>query len=301
MLDPKETPLLAQARDIFRERHRFTRDIIDRAIAAFGSAWARDCETTLRHLFPTPEKLALAVKGYSAFAVASMRGQLAFERDRTYPSKTYEQAASEVYFNDEYMMGQYLPGLLLSHYLWPHHYRQLQFFDSAFIEPMVLAGASRFAEVGVGTGLYSRRVLERVAGSRGQGFDISPSSKRFADAHIAAFGFQDRYDLTLQDVVAQPMAQMDWIVCVEVLEHLQDPVAFLRALRGSLAEGGRAFITAALTAAHADHIYLYESADAVLEHLTTAGFALEQSFLGAAYKPSAPGVPVPLAAAFVVV
>jgi hypothetical protein len=67
-----------------------------------------------------------------------------------------------------------------------------------------------------------------------------------------------------------------------------------------MAPGAKAFITAALNAAHADHIYLYRTPEAVLAHLVEAGFTLEQSFVGAAYKPSAPGVPVPLAAAFVV-
>jgi len=38
----------------------------------------------------------------------------------------------------------------------------------------------------------------------------------------------------------------------------------------------------------------------VLAHLLEAGFTLEQSFIGAAYRPSAPGVPVPQAAAFIV-
>jgi 2-polyprenyl-3-methyl-5-hydroxy-6-metoxy-1,4-benzoquinol methylase len=100
--------------------------------------------------------------------------------------------------------------------------------------------------------------------------------------------------------VEPPERLADWLVCVEVLEHLEDPVAFLRGLRAAMAPGAKAFITAAINAAHADHIYLYRSADDVLAHLIEAGFTLEQSFVGAAYKPSAPGVPVPEAAAFIV-
>ncbi|MGE3853037.1 MAG: hypothetical protein AB7K09_14940, partial [Planctomycetota bacterium] len=90
------------------------------------------------------------------------------------------------------------------------------------------------------------------------------------------------------------------LVCVEVLEHLEQPVAFLKVLRASLAPGGKAFITAALNAAHTDHIYLYRNREEVWEHLRAAGFTLEQSFVAAAYAPPGPDVPVPLAAAFVV-
>jgi len=301
-IDSRSHPLLAEMRTIFREHHSFSRDIIDRALTAFGNRWAQDCEETLRILFPTQDSLAQAVKGYAAFAWDSMRRQAKFERDRTYPAKTHAAAADEVYFNSDYMMSEYLPGLLLSHFLWPHHYRQLTFFDSAFLEPMRIAGATSFVEVGVGTGLYSRRLLQHLPELRGSGLDISPSSKLFTDRHMQAFGLRDRYDVLLEDILDEQFgAQTDWLVCVEVLEHLDDPVEFLRALRRALAPGGRAFITAALNAANADHIYLYRAAEEVSAHLDAAGFVLEQSFLGAAYKPSAPGTPVPLAAAFVVV
>lgn len=103
-----------------------------------------------------------------------------------------------------------------------------------------------------------------------------------------------------QDIIAQPIKPVPWLVCVEVLEHLEQPVEFLKALRAGLAPGGKAFITAALNAAHTDHIYLYRNGEEVWEHLNAAGFTLEQSLLAAAYAPPAKDVPVPLAAAFVV-
>jgi SAM-dependent methyltransferase len=285
---------------LFETRHRLCARLIPRALAAFGAPWQADFERTLAALLPDDAALAAAAKGYASFAFDSMRRQKAFEASGDYPHKSYAEAASEVYFNPQHMESEYLPGLLLSHYLWPHHYRQLQFFDTAFVQPMRLAGASDFAEIGIGSALYSRRLLEALPGLRGTGFDISPSSRDFAARHLRAFGLQQRLALQLQDVVAEPITPVRWLVCVEVLEHLEDPLAFLRALRAGLAPGGRAFITAALNAAHADHIYLYRSADEVLQQLQAAGFVLEQSFVAAAYAPPAPGLPVPLAAAFVV-
>jgi 2-polyprenyl-3-methyl-5-hydroxy-6-metoxy-1,4-benzoquinol methylase len=199
------------------------------------------------------------------------------------------------------MMQEYLPGLLLSHFLWPHHYRQLQFFDSAFVSAMRAAGADNFMEVGIGTGLYSGLLLRALPQVRGIGLDISPSSKRFTETQLEALGVGQRYRAELRDVTAEPVpSQADWLVCVEVLEHLDDPVAFLRGLRRNMAPGAKAFITAALNAAHADHIYLYRNGGEVLAHLQEAGFTLEQSFIGTAYQPAATGVPVPEAAAFIV-
>lgn len=294
------SPPLQRLQALFDSRHRLSRGLIGRALAEFGPAWQHDIEGTLAALFADPEALAAATKGYVAFAFDAMRRQKSFEATRQYPNKTYAEAASEVYFNPQHMLAEYLPGLLLSHFLWPHHYRQLQFFDQAFVAPMRLAGGSRFAEVGVGTALYSQRLLAALPAATGDGYDISPSSCAFATSHLARQGCAARYQLHEQDILARPIPPVPWLVCVEVLEHLEDPVGFLRALRAALQPGGRAFITAALNAAHADHIYLYRSADEVLQQLQAAGFVLEQSLLAAAYAPPAAGVPVPMAAAFVV-
>lgn len=300
-LDQTKFPVLVQMAETLRTNHRFAADIVERSAALFGEQWAIEFERVLRALFPSAEAITAAVKGYAIFAMHSMRLQAVFERDRQYKAKTHEQASSEVYFNEKHMMQEYLPGLLLSHFLWPHHYRQLQFFDSAFVQTMRVAGATSFMEVGIGTGLYSSLLLRKLPSVRGIGLDISPSSKLFTEAQVTALGVENRYHVELRDVTAVPMEpKTDWLVCVEVLEHLDDPVAFLRGLRRNMAPGACAFITAALNAAHADHIYLYRNADEVLAHLMEAGFTLEQFFVAAAYKPSAPGVPVPQAAAFIV-
>ncbi|MBV9486201.1 MAG: class I SAM-dependent methyltransferase, partial [Frankiaceae bacterium] len=173
-------------------------------------------------------------------------------------------------------------------------------FDSAFVAEMRVAQASHFIEVGCGTGFYSRRLLQQLPDIRGVGYEISPASKAFTEGQVAAFGFADRYEVLLQDIADRDMASTQWLVCVEVLEHLEDPVAFLRLLRASLAPGGKAFITAALNAPHVDHIYLYVQSAEVEAQLEAAGFTLEQTFVGVAHPPRAPGLPVPLVAAYIV-
>lgn len=295
-----QCPRLTRLQSLFEQRHRLCRPLIAKGIAEFGVGWANDFETILATCFQEELALEAAAKGYSAFAFDSMRRQKAFELAREYPHKTYAEAAGEVYFNAKHMMQEYLPGLLLSHFLWPHHYRQLQFFDTAFAGAMRLSAQRQFAEVGVGTAVYSRRLLARLPQSTGNGYDISPSSCEFARRHIEAAGLQARYTMNEQDIIARPIARVPWLVCVEVLEHLEQPVEFLKALRAGLAPGGKAFITAALNAAHTDHIYLYRNGEEVWAHLRAAGFTLEQSFVTAAYAPPGPGLPVPLAAAFVV-
>lgn len=212
-------------RDVFWSKHRFCTPLIDRAIEAFGINWVKDFDLMLRSLFDSKAKLEYAASGYSSFAINSMRYQKAFERDLIYPKQTYAEAAEKVYHNHEYMMNEYLPGLLLSHFLWPHHYRQLQFFHNAFILPMSLAEKSTFAEVGIGTTIYSRRVLDAIPSASGHGYDISRSSCEFALEHIKSIGSMGRYKVAQKDVSLEVVPAVSWLICVEVLEHLEDPVS----------------------------------------------------------------------------
>jgi hypothetical protein len=294
-------PKLFELRKIFKDQHRFTRSIVDSGLTTFGARWAAEFEELLQRLFPTESSLVLAARGYATFAMNSMRLQAEFERSGVYRDKSFAEAATALYFNEDRMMHEYLPGLQLSHYLWPHHYRQLKYFDQAFAEPMRLAAAKEFIEVGIGTGLYSQRLLRQVPDSEGIGFDISASSKAFAEFQMNAFGVQSRYQIKLTDFAGERLnTPTEWLVCVEVLEHLDDPLSFLAVLRKALKMGGSGFITTAINAAHEDHIYLYRSAQAVADQILGAGFTIEQYFLATAYAPPNVGVQVPEAVAFVV-
>jgi len=287
-------------RDIFSSRYRFALGLLNKTQATFGEQWTHEFNTVLESLFPNEESLGTAAKGYSAFAFDSMRMQKVFESTLKYENTSYAKAASDVYFNKVYMESEYLPGLLLSHFLWPHHYRQMRFFDSAFLNAISRSNDQTFAEIGVGTALYSRRVLENIESSSGYAYDISPTSCRFAERQMDAIQANDRYEIFLQDILEIPIAPVSWIICVEVLEHLENPVDFLRALRNAMRSGGKAFITAALNSAHVDHIYLYRETRDVESQLQSAGFVIEESYSAAAYVPPGKGIPVPVAAAFIV-
>jgi len=276
---------------------RFARDSVKRAAAEFGPAWEDDFAAMLQRFYRSDAALLDAVKGYGAFVMDSMRRQKRFEQDLSYPAKTYAEAAAEVYFNDDYMRRQYLPGLLLSHYLWTHHYQQIEYFKGFFLTWMERQRITEFVEIGVGTGLYSRLALQHLPRLRGLGLDISPAALRFAAEHVASFGFSDRYQTRQQNVVEQPSERRYRAVfCVELLEHLADPVALLK---GLCAPDGKLFVTAALNAAHADHIHLYRQPQEVLAQVDAAGLHLEHCFFAHAYAPNQPGQPVPSALAMV--
>lgn len=267
----------------------------------FGADWLQQFgETLCRFISTSDQRLSAAVRGYVNFAVSGMRLQKKFEKTLQYEKKSYAEASSAVYQNRDYMFGSYLPGLLLSHYLWPHHYQQLQFYQRAFLPHVASAEVKEFCDVGPGTGFYSRQLLTGVPQARGWAFDLSPYALEYSAAQLAAFGVSDRWQKKLQDVVlATPDRQWPFLVCIEVLEHLEDPLVFLKALRKMLAPGGRGLISAAVTAPNEDHIFLYNSGDEVQAQIEEAGFSVTSRQEDRAYVPKG-SEPVPINAAFIV-
>jgi 2-polyprenyl-3-methyl-5-hydroxy-6-metoxy-1,4-benzoquinol methylase len=276
--------------------------VFQRQYDTFGEPWAEKFNTEMGMFFQgDADKIMSAARGYGAFCLDSMKLQVKFNKTKQYDNKTYEEAASEVYQNQEYMDGLYLPGILISHYLWEHHYKQHLFFESVLCPKIASLVDPVVYDVGVGTGFYSKEFLRVLPDAEGEGFDMSPHSLRYTQNMLAKWGYESRYKINLGDILARESTdQCDIINSIEVLEHLEDPAAFLVALYGMLKPGGIGFISAAINAPNADHIYLYRSASEVQKQIETAGFKVDEFIEDGAYLPRTADDLVPVNAAFIV-
>ena len=88
-------------------------------------------------------------------------------------------------------------------------------------------------DVGCGAGLLAEP-LARL-GARVTGLDASPELIAVARAHAAATGLEIDYRA---GEIAKQEGQFDLITCLEVIEHVADPAAFVKALAKRLAPGG---------------------------------------------------------------
>ncbi len=246
-------------------------------------------------------RLESAVIGYGKFSMEGLRLQKKFDKTLCYENKTYEQAATEVYLNKDYMFDLYLPGLLLSHYLWPHHYRQLLWFREAFIPLVQKSSAKNFYDIGVGSGFYSKIMLQSVPQIYGHGYDISEFSLQHTQQLLKAWNFENRYEAHLQDMTQNPPHELaDSFMNIEVLEHLEDPISFLKALRKIVKKGAYGFITAAIDAPNRDHIYLYRDLEGISSQIEAAGFNIVEGKNFPAFEKSAENPTVPQNGSFIV-
>jgi 2-polyprenyl-3-methyl-5-hydroxy-6-metoxy-1,4-benzoquinol methylase len=287
-------PMVGVIDAVFVAEASYLASVISKQVDRFGPQWLDVFENDLKVFFSDDvEGLKTAVRGYIRFALDGMLLQKRFDKTGEYENKTYEQASAEVYQNEKYMHSLYLPGIYLSQFLFRHHYQQHLFFEESFVPAVKAHGGKTFVDVGVGTGFYSREMLRKVPALTGRGYDLSPHSLSYTRRNVDTFGLSDRYVAARQDILEQPPEPASFLINIEVLEHLEDPLTFLKGLYRMLAPGGLGFIAAAVTAPNTDHIYLYRSTQEVVDQIKQAGFTVLEYRDDAAYEPRAANESVP--------
>lgn len=184
-----------------------------------------------------------------------------------YTSKSFNEVNQRVYNNPE-VMEYYMHGLLLSQFLWSHHYDILIYFNKIINENS--HAVNHYLEVGGGHGLYISEAINIIGDKAHYDLvDISKSSIEIAKKMIA----NDKVNYILTDVFEYfPAYKYDFITMGEVLEHVEDPVNLLKKLHSLLSDGGKLFITTPTNAPAIDHIYLFKNADDIRKVISEAGF-----------------------------
>ena len=240
----------------------------------FGVEWEKEISCNISRVFgeansPLWEE---AISGYIAFCNDALKSQIFFENTGRYKATSYADCLEFCYRNSDYMKHRYLPGQYLSHYIWPHHQKMLRHYIKELL-PIVKDESSLFFEVGVGCGMYSQKTLEGMPEMHGIGFDISDYALEFTFHMLKAHGLSDRYEICNQDILRnKPKKKADFVICQEVLEHLEDPEGFIRSLFQATRSGGWGYISAAVNAAHSDHIYRYRSPNDVRKQIKASGW-----------------------------
>jgi 2-polyprenyl-3-methyl-5-hydroxy-6-metoxy-1,4-benzoquinol methylase len=194
-----------------------------------------------------------------------------FQETGEYSSKSFDEVNKRVYGNP-LVMEYYMHGLLLSQFLWKHHYDVLLFFNEVIKENR--GAITHYLEVGGGHGLYISEAISIVGDNASYDLvDISKSSLDIAGKLI----HDSRVSYFLSDIFQfTPDRKYDFITMGEVLEHVEDPVSLLKRLGDLLTASGKIFITTPTNAPTIDHIYLFRNSEDIEKVIADAGFVSEK-------------------------
>ena len=215
---------------------------------------------------------------YNLLVNDTRREQMFFARHKRYRYSTFAEVAGSVYLNPAYM-DKYMHGLALSGFMWPNHLHMNRFFERIPTpEP-----AEHYLEIGPGHGVHFGHVLKQNRFKQYTGIDLSPTSidlTRRILTHKELVD-PDRANLICANFLSTglPLAHYQLIVMGEVLEHVEDPRAFLLRIRELLAPAGYAFITTVINAATVDHIALFRRPEEIRALIATSGMRVHEELL----------------------
>ncbi len=215
---------------------------------------------------------------YDVIVKDTLREQLFFQRHNRYRYSTFAEVADSVYFDDDYM-SKYMHGLAITAWLWPNHREMHRYFADSV--PSEKQGT--YLEIGPGHGVYMMTAMNLSRYERFEGVDLSPTSVAMTtdllESRDVPRGVQ--YEIYCSDFLEDNLHQprYDAIVMGEVLEHVEQPLEFLQKIHDLAADDAFIFITTPINAPAIDHIYLFESYEAIESLVRESGLSVRDSRL----------------------
>lgn len=112
----------------------------------------------------------------------------------------------------------------------------------AWINARAPLAGKNVIDIGCGGGILAESMAKR--GATVTGIDLSEKALKVADLHSLESGVAVRYQLIAAEAMAEQEAgQYDVVTCMEMLEHVPDPAAIVRACATLVKPGGQVFFS----------------------------------------------------------
>ena len=223
--------------------------------------------------------ISFIAKAYNLIVQDTLREQIYFLRNKKYRYSTYAEVAGSVYLNDDYMT-MYMYGLAITSFLWPQHCQMKRWFS----ERIPKNRNGKYLEIGPGHGYYFMDAQKKTSFEHFLGVDLSPTSIRLTKSILESgyFGKFSSYELQLIDFLSVDLKEKyDAVVMGEVLEHVENPVAFIKKINESSKQDAFIYITTVINAPAIDHIALFTNVEDLDKCVKEGGLKMKEYFLTA--------------------
>ena len=198
--------------------------------------------------------ISSAVDSYIEMCNDMFSCHIKFLRTGKYPVYDVKEAKRRVY-NNQKKMKSYMVGLAISQFFWKTHYKMfkhLQFFVKNS------KSSKSYLEIGPGHGLFSYCSYKNLKNLKSFDIiDISKTSLNLTKSFLSSFLKKNKVNIKyiLGDFLKKKIdMKYDIIVCGEVLEHVSDPIKFMKKIHHHLNNKGKVFISTCINCPAIDHV-----------------------------------------------
>ncbi len=111
-----------------------------------------------------------------------------------------------------------------------------------WINARVPLAGKKVVDIGCGGGILAESIAKK--GATVTGIDLSEKALKVADLHSLESGVAVRYELiAAEELAAREAGQYDVVTCMEMLEHVPDPAAIVKACATLVKPGGHVFFS----------------------------------------------------------
>jgi 2-polyprenyl-6-hydroxyphenyl methylase / 3-demethylubiquinone-9 3-methyltransferase len=111
-----------------------------------------------------------------------------------------------------------------------------------WINAQVPLAGKKIVDIGCGGGILAESMARK--GADVTGIDLSEKALKVADLHSLESGVQVRYQLiSAEELAAREAGEYDVVTCMEMLEHVPDPGAIVKACAALVKPGGHVFFS----------------------------------------------------------
>ena len=111
-----------------------------------------------------------------------------------------------------------------------------------WINARVPLAGKRVIDIGCGGGILTEAMARK--GADATGIDLSDKALKVADLHSLESGVTVRYEkIAAEDMALREPGTFDVVTCMEMLEHVPDPAAIVRACAQLVKPGGHVFFS----------------------------------------------------------
>jgi SAM-dependent methyltransferase len=264
--------------DAIQARNPLQRKMIASVLARPDAVFWQRVASFSEHFEKLLDKHGIAVEKvadcYNKLCKDMLLEQIKFRKTGRYSSSSFAEVAQRVYHSEKEMEAM-VYGLAMSQFLWRNHYGLFDYFIDTIGQLEAEGKVRNYLEIGPGHGLHLAESLRTFSKAHFDVVDISAISLGLSQRVVAEFAPGHDVTFHLKDVREfVGGSSYDLVVINEVIEHLEDPLAMMQTIAGLIGDTGHVFLTTCANAPSVDHIWLYDSVEAMRGHIAEAGLEI---------------------------